>query len=252
MADPETGSNEPVTPVKTPDSEIVISYMNLRRAIGFIGVGLPFALLLGEWIIRSFYTNAAGPQPSMSEYYYTAMRGVFVGSMCAIGTFLGSYRGEHKHDRILATIACVSAIGVALFPCTPAWDNPEAWRKMLGVLHYSSAGILFATLGTFCVWLFPRFTPDGSESQTALAPGSRKPTRNRFYKICGWTIYGCIAGIGVWTVLTKYCFPHLGEGWTFPDYPVFWLEVGAVEAFGFSWLIKGHAILGDTRPARSK
>ena len=89
MADPETGSNEPVTPVKTPDSEIVISYMNLRRAIGFIGVGLPFALLLGEFIIRSFYANAAGPQPSISEYYYTAMRGVFVGSMCAIGTFLG-------------------------------------------------------------------------------------------------------------------------------------------------------------------
>ena len=93
------------------DPPELISYYQLRRAIGFIGLGLPFALMIGEMIVKWLFPEARGTRHSMSEYYYTAMRGVFVGSLCAIGVFLGAYRGyEELRDRVAGWIACIGAI----------------------------------------------------------------------------------------------------------------------------------------------
>jgi hypothetical protein len=75
------------------------SYLGLRRTIGFIGLLLPFVLLLGRSFIQ-------GPEieGSISSYYYTAMGGVFVGSLCAMGVFLLWY-DYHKHDHVAAILA---------------------------------------------------------------------------------------------------------------------------------------------------
>ena len=35
---------------------------------------------------------------SISSYYHSVMRDIFVGSLCAVGTFLISYRGYDKRD----------------------------------------------------------------------------------------------------------------------------------------------------------
>src|ERR1043166_1052269 len=233
---------------KTPQDEIVVSYLNLRGAIGFVGLGLPFALLLGEAIIQTYFPTALGPQRSMSEYYYTAMRGVFVGSLCAIGAFLGSYRGEHHPwDRVLALVACVSAIGVALFPCgNSEWAFEAMWEKVLTVLHFSFAGILFFILATFCVWLFPKYAHGGPQTKAALPNTSRKPERNFVYHTCGIVIYSMIAAIGIWKLLTSSNFyPQWNAGLVFPWYPIYWFEFVAVATFGFSWIVKGHFILPD-------
>ena len=61
---------------------LVISYLSLRKAIGFIGLLLPVVLALGNLLLGS-----AGLETSISRYYYTNMGNVFVGSLCAIGTF---------------------------------------------------------------------------------------------------------------------------------------------------------------------
>ena len=105
-----------------PDPPELISYYQLRRAIGFIGVALPFALMAGEMIVKWLYPDARGPRHSMSEYFYTAMRGVFVGSLCAIGVFLGAYRGYNElRDRVAGWIACICAIGVAMAIALAQW-----------------------------------------------------------------------------------------------------------------------------------
>ena len=70
------------------DNSLVISYLWLRTAIGIIGIALPFALVLGKILF-----DGGGLQNSMSAYYYTNTRNLFVGSLCAIGIFLMSYRG---------------------------------------------------------------------------------------------------------------------------------------------------------------
>src|SRR5258708_1137366 len=101
-----------------PDS-LVMSYLGLRKAIGIIGLMLPFLLAIGNFFAQPLLRDAKplrGLQDSISHYYYTDMGNVFVGSLCAIGIFLLSYRGYEKHDRVAGTLACIFAVGVALFP----------------------------------------------------------------------------------------------------------------------------------------
>jgi hypothetical protein len=226
------------------DSPELISYYQLRRAIGFIGLALPFALMIGEMIVKRLFPDARGPQNSMSEYYYTAMRGVFVGSLCAIGVFLGAYRGyDERKDRIAGWIACICAVGVALVPVSPDQNYPD-WRQYLGWAHYTFAATLFATLGYYCLALFTMHKPT-DEPEPKKKPTPEKKQRNLVYVVCGWTIYSCIGVIAVFEVLflnpwSPFLSPTM-IGWA----PVYWLEAVAVVAFGVSWLIKGELVLAD-------
>jgi hypothetical protein len=195
----------------------------LRKAIGIIGISLPFVLALGKMLLDS-----PGIQDSISAYYYTIMRDVFVGSLCAIAVFLMSYRGYERRDDVAGDIACAFALGVALFPTTPAGQATSA----TGAIHLACAAGFFLTLAYFSLVLFRMTAPGGT-------PTPRKLQRNRVYTVCGYTILASIAMIVVVLVL----FP--------PDAPIrkldplFWLESLAVVAFGVSWLTKGEAILAD-------
>ncbi|HET8922593.1 MAG TPA: hypothetical protein VFN26_06305 [Candidatus Acidoferrum sp.] len=80
----------------------------MRKAVGIIGVALPFALAFGKMLLQG-----SGLQPSISAYYYTDMRNVFVGSLCAIGVFLLSCKGYDWRDEAAGIAACVFAVGVA-------------------------------------------------------------------------------------------------------------------------------------------
>jgi hypothetical protein len=97
--------------LSTPNSSLVLSYLGLRKAVGMIGIGLPVVLVLGKVLF-----DGAGIEPSISNYYYTVMRDVLVGSLCAIGVFLVSYRGYAFVDNIAGKLVTICAIGVALCP----------------------------------------------------------------------------------------------------------------------------------------
>ena len=68
------------------------SYLALRKAVGWIGILLPFALMLGGFLI--FKEEII--QESISHYYYTGMRDVFVGALCAVALFMFFYSGYNK------------------------------------------------------------------------------------------------------------------------------------------------------------
>src|SRR5437868_6472251 len=81
---------------------------------------------------------------------------------CAIGVFLGAYRGYEFRDRVAGWIACVCAIGVALCPVNPSAEyyalfhyaedpNGHSWRWSLGLMHYAFALGMFSTLAYFCL-----------------------------------------------------------------------------------------------------
>jgi hypothetical protein len=57
----------------------VISYLALRKAIGLIGILLPFVLAGAYMLVVSKIIVRA----SISDYYYTATRNVLVGDLCA-------------------------------------------------------------------------------------------------------------------------------------------------------------------------
>jgi hypothetical protein len=208
-----------------PQEDLVLSYLDLRKAVGIIGVGLPFVLAFGKFLLQG-----PGIQESISGYYYTDMRNVFVGSLCAIGVFLMSTRGYDRQDEIAGILAFVFAIGVAFFPTTPYVDATSR-AKIIGDVHLSFAALLFLTLAYFSLKLFTKTGPDND-------PTPQKLQRNIVYRVSGYTILASIFLIVV--VKLTPLGTHL-ERLT----PVFWLESLAIVAFGVSWLTKGETILKD-------
>lgn len=206
---------------------LVFSYLTLRKAIGILGMTLPFVVSLGALLI--FRT---GLQSSISSYYYTGMRDVFVGTLFALGFFLLSYKGYERADNIAGNLACLFALGVALFPTAPDGATAIAPR-LIGYIHLAFAALFFLTLIYFCLFLFTKTNP----RQT---PTRRKIQRNIVYKACGYAMAACIFLMAIYTFLPA--------GWKAPVAalkPVYWLEALAILAFGVSWFTKGEAILKD-------
>lgn len=202
----------------------LISYTTLRAAVGWIGTLLPFVLALGKLLLD-------GPEleGSVSGYYYSSMRDVFVGSLCAIAVFLFTYKGYDRRDDIAGNVAGLSALGVALFPTTPGPD-PTARERLVGTAHLVSAAVFFVTLAIFCLWLFVQ--SDQSN------PTPQKLRRNWVYRFCGSLILACLALIaGIGLLDAEAPLRRLA--------PVFWLEAIAIVAFGVSWLTKAEVILED-------
>jgi hypothetical protein len=214
-----------------PDDPLVLSYLGMRKAVGVIGCALPFVLAFGKMLLQG-----RGIEDSISYYYYTDMRNVFVGSLCAMGVFLGSCRGYDNKDEIAGRLACVFAMGVALFPTTP-YTGATSQEKLIGAVHLSCATLLFLTLAYFSLALFTKTQPDKT-------PTPQKLQRNTVYRVCGYAILACILLIVV-VVLPPV---KAVVGWLTP---VFWLESTAIIAFGVSWLTKGEAILKDEETLES-
>lgn len=211
---------------RSPEDTLVHSYLYLRRAIGVIGTALPAVLIIGKLLVQG-----GGLQDSISAYFYTDMRGVFVGSMCAVGAFLLSYRGFDVIDDIAGNLAGVAAIGVGLFPTAP--DNPSSTAAVIGVLHLVFASIFFLTIAFFAIFLFRR--------TSEMGPTERKLQRNRVYLTCGILIIACLLAIAA--------VHQFLDAATAGLHPELWLESIAVMAFGIAWLTKGEAILGDVLPS---
>jgi hypothetical protein len=208
-----------------PQDPLVLSYLALRKAVGIIGCSLPIALGLG-----GFFAFHARLQTTMSDYYYTGMRNIFVASLCAIGIFLMSTRGYDRKDEIAGRLASAFAIGVALFPTTPD-ICPTHEAKIIGGIHLSSAALFYLTLAYFSIKLFTQTTPENR-------PTRQKMRRNIVYRVCGYAILACLASILV--VKLAPANPRVAR-----IEPVFWLESFASVSFGVSWLVKGETILKD-------
>ena len=209
---------------------LVISYLALRKAIGILGSALPFVVSLGALILFG-----TGLQSSISAYYHTGMRDVFVGTLFATGFFLLSYKGYEQSDDIAGNLACVFAVGVALFPTAPAGTTSIGMR-IVGYIHLAFAALFFLTLTYFSLFLFTKTNPNKT-------PTRRKLQRNTVYQVCGYTMAICILLMVVYKLLPESLSSSLRT-----LKPVYWLEALAILAFGVSWLVKGETILKDELP----
>src|SRR5574337_536610 len=96
-----------------PGNPAVRNYLALRKLIGILGLAIPPAMWLG---VRLLFCDAQ--QPTISHYYYTGMRDVFVGALWAVGIFLLCYKGTRDWDNLASNVAGACAILVAVFPTT--------------------------------------------------------------------------------------------------------------------------------------
>ncbi len=111
---------------------LLVDYLRLRRAVGALGVLLPFALLA-----------IAGPRESLSAYYHSPARDVFVGVLCLIAALLAAYHGHDHGDRICSACAAVGLVVVAMCPVGgPAGD-----------LHLAGAAAFFVAVAVLA-WRF--------------------------------------------------------------------------------------------------
>ncbi|NND96491.1 MAG: hypothetical protein HKN47_04075 [Pirellulaceae bacterium] len=204
-----------------------MSYLGIRRAIGMSGLLLPIALGPVGWLVFGIEI-----QNNMSSYYHTALRDVFVGTLCAIGIFLFCYRGYDAVENWTANLGCASALGVALFPLDYASD-PLVQKSMVGYIHTFSGGVFFLTLAFYSLYHFPR------DSVREEEPHVRE--RNFVYRMSGVVILLSIVTMG------GYLF-WLPDDWkqTFNQYNfLFWMEWIAVWSFAAAWLAKGRTIVAD-------
>jgi len=209
------------------DNRLVFTYLEHRKTIGILGIALPFVVALGALII--FHTDL---QSSISSYYYTGMRDVFVGILFVIGFFLLSYKGYDLADNIAGDLACLFSVGVAIFP-TFSGETTGGGTQFTGYAHYACAALFFVTLAFFSLILFTKTHPD-------KPPSKRKQYRNRVYKTCGYTMISCLLLMIILSIIPEDRTDILER-----YHPVFWLEALAIMAFGVSWFTKGGAILQD-------
>lgn len=231
----------------------VIHLQTLRKAIGYVALSLPFTLVFGEnlrdWLLSN--DPAVGRvliEGSLSAYFHTGMREIFVGSLCAISVFLVCYKGYERRDNIAAKVAGIFVFLVAIFPTpersreaadtgTPVLDSATLFSganaadpAYVGVVHFVSAAVFFMTLAVMSLYLFTLSSKPN--------PTPEKKQRNRVYRICGWTIL-----IGI--VLIAIAKLSLGDAWNERTNFTFGIETVMVIAFGISWLTKAEVIFGD-------
>jgi hypothetical protein len=227
-------------------NQLIISYLTLRKAIGWVGVLLPIALIVGQVIFFSRVIPG-----SVSDYYYTHMRNVFVGSLCAIGVFLLGYEGYDDWDERITGLAGLGAIGTAFSPTTPpAAQVLMTGQQVVGDLHLIFAALTFIALAVMS-FRFTKTYPEAAPGSHGLlwrildvlgltgAPAgavltSGKRARNRIYRICGSSIVVSLA-LAVLSLL----LPHSIQS-AVPFVYIF--ESTAIIAFGLSWFVKGEGL----------
>jgi len=205
-----------------PDKEptYVRSYVFTRFAIGLLGILLPPLLVLLE---PALFDGLPAPRGSLSAYYYSGTREVFVGALTAIGVFLVVYKAlDLTWESLLSTAAGLAAMLVAVFPTERPGEGvpPTPFQVKLGegavtAIHYGSA-IAFIGLLVPIVLFFAR--DEGKRG-------------HKSWHAFHWLTAGCIV-LGA----ALAGFAGLTGG---PDKGVLIGEWIAIWAFGISWLVKG-------------
>lgn len=188
------------------------SYVFMRRVIGWLGFVFPPLLVFGEPIP---FDDRPVPLGSLSAYYYSGFREIFVGMLWAIGVFLVIYKWpERTRESRVSTYAGVAVIVVALFPTgkpgakvptTPLQDLlGEVWVERV---HYAAAALFIFLL-----------------SRISRYWARNRPDRKRLHRLCEVVILAALA-------------LAILEGATdWPDYGILVAEFAAVWAFAVSWL----------------
>lgn len=190
-----------------------IDHRTMKLLVGVIALGL-------AWATNSL---AGGNLTSISESYYAGdwPRGIFIGSLFSIASFLVAYNGQSTPEMILSKVAAIAAIGVALFPC-----GCNGHEEIMDGVHGGSAAVMFFVLTGLC-WIFYQ--------RASRKEGKMAKFRAFIYLLCGATMLGSVL---VLFLATKH--PNLFSAHR-PDI-IFWGERLGLTAFGIAWLTASHLL----------
>lgn len=87
------------------------TYFSLRWGMVVMAFAFPIVITLGDFLLYK-----SGLLASLSAYYYTGVRDVFVGLLVAIGACLYLYKGFSVSENVALNLAGVFVVAVAMFP----------------------------------------------------------------------------------------------------------------------------------------
>jgi hypothetical protein len=128
----------------------VRSFLIMRIVVGALGVLLPLSLvLIGRWLDGEPWFR-----DSLSAYYYSGVRELFVGVLSAIGVFLFTYKvSEHSLDNTLSFVAAAAVVFVVLFPTGPPAHvtgltplQEELGESRVQTIHFAAALLFIVSL----------------------------------------------------------------------------------------------------------
>jgi hypothetical protein len=214
---------------EAPKEEVwyVRSFLFMRVAIGVLGVVMPLWLVFAD---KLAYHGDPFPRGSLSVYYYSGMRDVFVGIMSATGVFLITYKLSEKNlDNAASLVAGICGCLIPLFPTgrpsqslslTPLQDL--LGETTVKTIHFVASALFIGLLAVLSYYFGKR------EGERPQRPDTRSPT---FWKWFHWACTFAMVLAIVWIVVT------LSVGW--PPRALLIGEWTATWAFGMSWLAKG-------------
>ncbi len=125
------------------NSAIRGSYFNLRIAIALVGLAVPLVMVVGG------LAAGGGVERSLSAYYHTPLRDLFVGLLFLLAAPLYLYKGYSKPENLALNISALGAVMVAVFPIDTSGTTP--------LLHAIGAFAFFLG-GAFVCWFCARDT----------------------------------------------------------------------------------------------
>ena len=208
--------------LKDKNDSFIISYLTLRKVVGILGILLPFICMLD------------GVQESLSFYYHTDMRDLFVGILIGVCLFLVTYKGYEKRDNIVTSISGFAGFAIALFPCRNlATGQPVGFFQInpdtSNTIHGIAAAVFFVFLAINSFFLFTLSNRNPASLRT-----KNKNIRNIIYRVCGGIIFALLILIVV-----------IGQDNVQKARLLLPFETAMLVAFGISWLVKGETLLRD-------
>lgn len=234
---------------KEAGNDLVFSYLTLRNLIGFGGMLLPIVLAI--WPSRP--SKYGGFEPSISDYFYTDRGDILVVFLCVIGTFLVTYKGYEWKEWALTTLAGITGMGVAFVPtkmdcllpgaeCTNCilsvhTNSGGVFKTLAGTgWHFGFAATFLLSLAIMSIFYFTKSDEDKEHKKEDGKSMTQKGKRNRVFRWCGVIIIASLVILGIYFI----------SGVDVKPFPiVYFFETVAVEAFGFSWLVKGQTLWPD-------
>jgi hypothetical protein len=230
------------------------SYLQIRLLIGLTGFLLPLLLVVIDWL---FITSGRQVQGSMSAYYHTPARDVFVAGLSIVGALLLTYMTAQvwTWDFILSSVAGVAVLVVAFFPtwraglvagsphCGDTASTPTgctALQQTLGeghvaMIHGVAASIFVAMLCGLCfVFAAREKRYRGHTTRRALYMGCAAV----IVLASGWAYFGPTLHLFAYDLGKVY----VGEVFAFYAFSLSW--------FASSWdLIRGFLRRVPSRPS---
>lgn len=208
--------------------DMIVAQHRCRLVLGYLGLALPGLLIVLGAMVE------IGLRPSVSDYYHSALRDLFVGTLFTTGIVLCTYTDTGDTTALradwLIPLSGLAAVGVALFPNEGGLGPDSLMISLLGPAraamgHYICAVLFLAGLAYLCLVRLPKH---------ALA------AQRRIYLRCGYVILfgGCLATLAS---IVKLTGPGAAQDIVIRHNLVFWIEALGIWAFGLSWLLKSRS-----------